>query len=286
MSYVVITPVRDEQQHLPKLAASMAAQSRLPDRWVLVDDGSTDSTPAIVDELAVDHDWITAVHRPNRGIRLSGGGVVEAFNAGYAAAGDGYEYVVKLDADLEFEHDYFERCLDFLDGHPEFGVVGGLVHNRQCDGSLVVEKHPLFHVRGATKIYRRATWEAIGGLVEAKGWDTIDEVKANQLGWKTATLVDVPIIQQRSTGARVGIWRDWSKNGRAAHFCGYHPLFVLVRATRVSGIRPLGVRAVALLSGYLGAVLGGASPIDDPELVAYTRSQQLCRLTRRPTIWR
>jgi poly-beta-1,6-N-acetyl-D-glucosamine synthase len=286
VSYVVVTPVRDEEQHLSTLASSMTAQTRPPDHWVLVDDGSTDRTPGIVDGLAACHQWITAVHRPDRGIRAPGGGVVEAFHAGLSAAGNGYDYLVKLDADLEFEPDYFERCLGFLDGHTDYGVVGGLVHNRQADGSLVIEKHPLFHVRGATKIYRRATWLAIGGLVPAKGWDTVDEVKANQLGWRTTTLVDVPIVQQRNTGARTGTWRDWSKNGRAAHFCGYHPLFVLVRAVRVSGIRPLAVRGLALLSGYFGAVVDRAPRIDDRELVAYTRRQQLRRLTHRPTIWR
>jgi hypothetical protein len=160
------------------------------------------------------------------------------------------------------------------------------VHNRQPDGTLVVEKHPWFHVRGATKIYRRLTWEAIGGLVTVQGWDTVDEVKANQLGWRTTTLADVPIVQQRNTGVRAGMWRDWSKNGRAAHFCGYHPVFVLVRAARVAATRPFGVRGAALLGGYLGAVLRRAEPIDDRGLVVYTRRQQLRRLTRRPTIWR
>ena len=38
-------------------------------------------------------------------------------------------------------------------------------------------------MRGATKIYKRDCWEAIGGLWVAPGWDTIDEVKANMLGW-------------------------------------------------------------------------------------------------------
>ena len=287
MSYLVVTPARNEEDHLGALARSMAAQTRRPAEWVVVDDGSSDTTGELVDRFAGDHEWVTAVHRPDRGHRAPGGGVAETFNAGLAAARtDDWDYVVKLDADLELDPDYFARCLRYLETHDDVGIIGGLVHDRQPDGSLAVEKNPTFHVRGATKIYRRATWEAIGGLVVAKGWDTIDELKANQLGWRTMTLSDVAVVQQRTTGARAGTWRDWAKNGRAAHFCGYHPLFIVARAGRVAMTRPFLVRGVALFSGWLSAVVRRRAPIADPELIGYVRRQQINRLSGRPTIWR
>ena len=286
-SNVVITPARDEEEHLELLAKTIEHQTWRPTQWIVVDDGSTDSTGEIVDALAADHDWITAVHRADRGARVPGGGVVETVLAGLdQCVVPDWEYLVKLDADLELDADYFERCLGRMERDERWGITGGQVHDRLADGTSAVEGHPRFHVRGATKIYRRATWDAIGGLVVAKGWDTLDEVKANQLGWRTTTFADVPVIQQRETGRRAGWWRDWAKNGRAAWFCGYHPLFVLARAGRVATMRPVGLKGVALLWGYVEAVVRRRPRVDDVELRRYTSRQQLRRLLRRDTIWR
>ncbi|MEM9712633.1 MAG: Coenzyme F420 hydrogenase/dehydrogenase, beta subunit C-terminal domain [Actinomycetota bacterium] len=285
--YVVITPARDEEEHLELLAKTIEHQTWRPTQWIVVDDGSTDSTGEIVDALAADHDWITAVHRADRGARVPGGGVVETVLAGLdECVVPDWDYLVKLDADLELDADYFERCLGRMERDERWGITGGQVHDRLADGTIAVEGHPRFHVRGATKIYRRATWDAIGGLVVAKGWDTLDEVKANQLGWRTTTFADVAVIQQRETGRRAGWWRDWAKNGRAAWFCGYHPLFVLARAGRVATMRPVGLKGVALLWGYVEAVVRRRPRVDDVELRRYTSRQQLRRLLRRDTIWR
>jgi glycosyltransferase involved in cell wall biosynthesis len=285
--YVVVTPARDEEEHLELLAKTIEAQTWRPTEWIIVDDGSTDRTGAIADGLAADHDWIVVVHRADRGQRVPGGGVVETVLAGLdACTVEDWDYLVKLDADLELEPDYFERCLRRMELDERWGITGGQVHDRLADGSIVVEGHPTFHVRGATKIYRRATWDAIGGLVVAKGWDTLDEVKSNQLGWRTTTFSDIPIIQQRETGRRAGWWKDWSKNGRAAWFCGYHPLFVLARCARVATMQPYGLKGLALLSGYVDAVVRRRPRVDDTDLRRYTRTQQLRRLLGRESIWR
>src|SRR6266446_5927090 len=50
--YIAITPARDEEQFLPGLIASMAAQTRLPERWIVIDDGSADGTGKILDRAA------------------------------------------------------------------------------------------------------------------------------------------------------------------------------------------------------------------------------------------
>jgi glycosyltransferase involved in cell wall biosynthesis len=38
--YVVITPVRNEAEHIEKAVPSMRIQTATPRKWVLVDDGS------------------------------------------------------------------------------------------------------------------------------------------------------------------------------------------------------------------------------------------------------
>jgi poly-beta-1,6-N-acetyl-D-glucosamine synthase len=58
-SYAVITPVRDEREHLPRLAASLIAQNEQPRHWLIVDNGSGDGTPELARELAQEHAWIS-----------------------------------------------------------------------------------------------------------------------------------------------------------------------------------------------------------------------------------
>jgi biofilm PGA synthesis N-glycosyltransferase PgaC len=194
--YVVITPVRDEEEHLQSTIESMIRQTVLPAEWVIVDDGSKDGTGKIIDEYASRYSWIKAVHRTDRGFRKAGGGVVDAFNDGYRAlASSDWDFMTKFDGDLTFEPDYFAKCFDEFHRDEKLGVGGGVI----CyvdGGKKRFEEAPAFHVRGATKIYRKACWEGIGGFLPAPGWDTMDEVKANSLGWKTRWLSPVVYAEQ------------------------------------------------------------------------------------------
>jgi len=127
-NYVVISPVRDEEAYLRFTIESMLAQTVRPIEWIIVNDGSTDNTAAIIDEYASQHCWIRAVHRLNRGFRKAGGGVVEAFNDGYhALSTDNWQFIVKLDGDLTFEPDYFEKCLNNFQRDPHLGIGGGVI---------------------------------------------------------------------------------------------------------------------------------------------------------------
>ena len=206
IKYVVITPVRDEEEHLRSTIASMIQQTVLPEEWVIVDDGSKDRTGKIIDEYASRYPWIRAVHRQDRGFRKAGGGVVDAFNDGYRALTcSNWEFVAKFDGDLTFSPDYFEECFDEFQKDARLGVGGGVICYVE-DGKKRFEEAPAFHVRGATKIYRKACWDGIAGLLTAPGWDTMDEVKANSLGWSTRSFPHLHLVHQRDTGSADGLW--------------------------------------------------------------------------------
>ncbi len=285
--YVIITPVRNEEAHLRSTAESVVHQRVPPAEWVIVDDGSTDATRSIIEESARRVPWIRGVYRRNRGFRESGGGVVEAFNNGYAALQcDDWEFMVKLDGDLAFEPDYFEKCLAYFEREPRLGVGGGVVYNVMADGSRQLELGgPRFHVRGATKIYRRACWKGIGGFWPAPGWDTLDEVKANMLGWATRSFSDVHIHHLRPTGSADGHWRDLVKNGRANYISGYHPLFMLAKCISRLWKRPYLVGPLALAHGFVSGYLKHIPQVDDPKLIWYLRREQLAKLRGGHSIW-
>lgn len=286
LQYVVITPVRDEEAHLRSTIESMVNQTIRPREWVIVNDGSTDGTAGIIDECAARYPWIRAIHRRNRGFRKSGGGVVEAFNEGLRALlCKDWDFIVKLDGDLAFEPDYFEKCLTNFAEEPRLGIGGGVIYYLE-NGTKRFEECPAFHVRGATKIYRKDCWDAIGGFWPAPGWDTIDEVKANMLGWRTRSFTELHLVHHRLTGSADGRWGGSVKDGRADYISGYHPLFVMAKCARRLARRQTILGAFAQMYGFVSCYLKRIPRVDDPRLIAYLRREQLNRLLGKRTIWR
>lgn len=286
--YVIITPVRDEERHLKLTIGSVSHQSILPVEWVIVDDGSTDKTGEILDEATRQNPFIRPVHRPNRGFRKNGGGVIEAVNAAYETlANTEWDFIVKLDGDLAFEADYFERCFAHFAREPRLGIGGGVVYNLYPNGTTHFEPTgPPFHVRGATKIYRRACWEQIGGLPPVTGWDTLDEIKANMLGWSTRSFTELHLLHHRPTGAADGHWRNLVKDGLADYISGYHPLFMLAKCAARISRKPFLLGPIGLAYGFFSGHWKQIPQVADPQLIRYLRGQQLAMLRGAPSIWR
>lgn len=285
--YLIITPVRNEEANLRATIASVAAQTVRPVRWVIVNDGSTDATGKIADDAMRKFDWIRVVHRVDRGFRRSGGGVVETFYDGYKLVeGEAWDYLAKLDGDLSFAPDYFEKCFRLFAADPKLGIGGGEICVMQ-DGAVQVESKgdPAFHVRGATKIYRHDCWKAIGGLLRATGWDTYDEVKANMLGWKTRTFQGLPLIHHRETGGADGTWKNWVKNGRANYIVGYHPLFMFLKCVRRLLERPYLIASAGLWYGFVTGYFLRIPRHQEPEVIRYLRREQMRRLLFKSSIW-
>jgi glycosyltransferase involved in cell wall biosynthesis len=286
INYVVITPVRDEEAHIRSTIESMVHQTVRPTEWVIVDDGSKDRTGQIIDDYADRFSWIKALHRQDRGFRKSGGGVVEAFNDGHRALTcSDWEYIVKFDGDLIFDADYFEMCFEEFCRDDKLGVGGGVICYLS-DGKKTFEETPRFHVRGATKIYRKACWDGIGGFISAPGWDSMDEIKANSLGWTTRSFPHLHLVHERVTGSADGQWSTLVKYGRANYICGYHPLFMMSKCVVRLAQRPYLVGSIGLMYGFITGYLLGVPRSSDHAAIAYLRNQQICRLLGRDSIWR
>ena len=288
--YVVITPARNEARYLARTVESMLAQTLKPALWIIVDDGSDDGTAEMIDRAAALTPWIVAVHRSDRGTRQAGGGVVESFYDGYPAAGGvEWDFIVKLDADLAFDASYFDRCMREFERDPRLGIAGGTCCTEAAPTQAEFANEPPFHVRGPTKIYRRSCFEQIGGLVRAPGWDTIDQFKANMLGWRTRTFSDIFILHLRPTGGAYGSWSNWTKNGLANYIAGYDPVFMFLKCVKraLAHLSLANLRhAFALEYGYVRGWLKGVPRVDDAPLIAYVRAQQWRSLFFRSSLWK
>jgi biofilm PGA synthesis N-glycosyltransferase PgaC len=276
--YVVITPVRNEAEFIERTIQSMLSQTIEPCEWIIANDGSSDGTREIIERYLATHPWIKLVNRKDRGFRQRGGGVVRAFYDGFEALTcQDYEFIVKLDGDLSFEPNYFEQLLAAFTTRPRLGIAGGSCYVRTGDGGVLEANDP-HHVRGATKVYRRTCFEAIGGLVPSLGWDGIDEWKARMLGWEVRSFPDLKVLHYRPLGTGTGKLRSKIEMGRAAYFIGYHPLFMLARGIRRMADKPYVLGGLAMLWGYFGDWLKRREQVNDPAMIRFVRHNQLKRL--------
>lgn len=279
LSYALVTPARNEADNLRRLADCIGRQRVAPVKWVIVENGSTDDTLAVAEELAHEHDWICVVDVPERGGPARGGAIVRAFAAGLGALEQLPEILVNLDADVSFGPDYFERLLARFDADPALGIASGSGWELERDAwrQRFVTRSSVW---GATRAYRRACLEAVLPLEERYGWDGIDELQARVRGWRTETLLDLPFLHHRRVGERDGaVPAMWAEEGRLAHFMGYRFDYLLVRAlfrvTKERSTAPLG-----MVVSFAAAAARREPRWRDAQARRYLRDQQ--RLRRLP----
>ena len=283
--YLLVSPCRDEARFLRRTIDSVAAQSVPPALWVVVDDGSTDETPAILEAYAGRLPWMRVLRRGDRGGRSVGPGVVEAFYDGLSAAGglDGFDYVCKLDTDLVLPPRYFELLMARMEREPRLGTVSGkpwFTHPES--GQPVPEDVGSEMSVGASKFYRVACFREIGGFVRQVMWDGIDCHRARMLGWLAEASDDEALRFEhlRPMGSsHVGIWSGRVRAGTGQWFMGSSPLFYLASALYRLPKYPPVLGSAGMLWGYLSSALRRRPRYHDQGFRRFlTRYQWTCLL--------
>jgi poly-beta-1,6-N-acetyl-D-glucosamine synthase len=280
LSYVIISPARNEAKFIDLTIKSVIAQTMLPLKWIIVSDGSTDGTDEIVDEFAKQHSFIELLRMPERKER-NFAGKVYAFHAGYERIKElGYNVIVSLDADISFETDYFEFLLSKLAEEKALGVVG--TPFQELSGQMYDYRFVnIEHVSGACQVFRRECFEAIGGYVPIKGGsiDHVAVISARMHGWKTRTFPEKVCTHHREMGtAQQGILKTRFNYGQKDYRIGNHPLWEAFRAVYQMTQTPRLVGGFALGIGYTWAAVRGVERPVPRELVEFHRKEQLERL--------
>jgi glycosyltransferase involved in cell wall biosynthesis len=285
-AYAIVTPVKNEADHLELTLRSVCEQSHRPAQWVIVDDGSTDGTRELAEQWAARRPWIRVTQTSDRGAqaRARGGQVVRAFEHGRSQLTEEHEVVVKLDGDIELPPGYFATVAGAFAADRSAGIVGGHVLVPDRDGSWAPERVGRHTVHGAIKAYRVACLEDFGGLRQSMGWDGIDEYGAKARGWKVIPVPELRVRHHARRGSKQRWWRARLEEGRGARFMGYLPAFVLVRACyRMLVESPPLLGGLALLAGWLLATVTRAPVVDDQRAIAALRGEQRGRLRRLPS---
>jgi hypothetical protein len=275
---LVISPVHNEAAHLGCVAAAMAQQTRPPDEWVVVDDGSDDGTRELLDSLAPELPFMRVVSTEDRFDpaevdRLALAAAPRAFNVGLAEGRRDFTHVAKLDGDVELPPEYYEVLLSRFAADPELGIAcGDLIE--PVGGEWTRLAIPPHHVHGALKLYSRECLTAIGGVQERLGWDTIDETYARMQDFKTRSYPDLVARHHRPVATASGALRGRARHGRCAWIAHFGLGWVLLRGLKVGvKMRPRGLSGLAFVGGYLHAAAKRVPRVEDREFRTYVRSE-------------
>lgn len=278
-SYVLVTPARNEEAFIELTLKSVTAQEIRPLKWVIVSDGSTDRTDAIVSGYAARHPWIELLRMPERKERHFGG-KVRAFNAGYARLGGlDYQAIGSLDADISFGPDYFKFLLRKLAENPRLGLVGTphVENNKTYDYRFA----SLEHVSGACQFFRRECFEAIGGYLplESGGVDLVAVFSARLKGWETRTFRDITCEHHRVMGsATKGRLTVLFDHGKKDYLLGAHAGWVVLRTAYRIIRPPYVVGAAVQFFGYFSYLVRGKPRSAPREVVVLRQQEQGARL--------
>jgi len=279
MTYVLITPARNEALFIEMTIKTVIAQTALPIKWVIVSDGSTDGTDEIVKKYTTQYPWIDLVRTPDRTERDFAGKVF-AFNAGYdKVKGMNYDIIGNLDADITFEEDYMEFLLNRFADNPQLGVAG--TPFREGEQQYDYRFASTDHVSGACQLFRRDCFEAIGGYnpLKAGGIDLAAVLTARMKGWQARTFIEKTSVHHKKTqtGNHASL-KALFRSGYHDYLMGSHPLWQVSRSIYHMSKEPFFIAGSSLLIGYIWAMIVKAEHIVPADLVMFRRQDQMRRL--------
>jgi hypothetical protein len=284
---LIISPVRNEAAHIDRVVAGVAAQTRPPSLWLVVDDGSTDGTLETLrkheGELALLRVLEAPEHPTDGGSpdRLALAAEARAFRWAFGQVSKGaFDFVGKLDGDIELPPDYFERLLEHFSASGTLGIGGGTLIEPSTGGRWRRLRIPEHHVHGALKLYRLACYQAIGGMEERLGWDTIDETYARMHGFTTRSFPAIVARHHRPAGGAQGLLRGRARHGECAYILHYSVPWILLRSLKMATQRPVVLSGLAFVAGFARAALGPTSQVPDEGFRRFVRAELRGRVRR------
>ncbi|NES87380.1 MAG: glycosyltransferase family 2 protein [Moorea sp. SIO2B7] len=278
---VIVSPVRNEEELIVASINSMVSQTLQPVEWLIVDDGSTDRTLEILEKAAQENEWIHVERKKDRGIRAVGPGVVEAFYYGYERIRtQDYDFIGKMDGDIQFGSKYFETLLEFFAKDQYLGGASGKPFLEE-NGTLVPERTNDEMVAGQINFYRRQCFEDIGGFVKEVHWDGIAFHKARMKGWRTRSIdhKKLQFIHKRLMGSsHKGILHGRMRWGRGQYFMGTHPLYIFAIGVYRLLEKPFFIGGLFIVIGYFQAMLEAMERYDNLEFRKSLHAWQFERL--------
>lgn len=281
-SYLLVTAAYNEGSLIESTIRSIIAQHLRPAKWVIVSDGSTDDTDAIVRRYEARYDFIE-LHRLQEDHPRNFAAQAVAINAGFARLNwMDSEFVGNLDADITMAPSYFARLIEKFKNDSKLGIAGGFLYEKGPDGIFHCRpKTTVTSVAHAVQLFRRACFQDVGAAylpLPYGGPDTYAEVSARMKGWSVRSFPDLEVAHHRKTGSAGGHLRSCLRQGRMDYSLGTSPLFELFRVLKRTNCTPFIIGAITRLAGFLHCYWCGDRRLVSKDFIAFLRREQLGRI--------
>lgn len=251
-AYYIVIPAHNEQELIGLTLQSLISQTVLPKKIVVVNDNSTDKTEEIVLDYAKENPYISLVNKTSSAIHLPGSKVIQAFHKGFETLDDDYDIIVKIDGDLIFPPNYFETIISHFQSDPKIGMAGGFCYIEKNGDWILENLTDKDHIRGALKAYRKETFQQIGGLRAAMGWDTVDELLCKYYDWKIVTDSSLHVKHLKPTGANYNKTARY-KQGEAFYTLGYGFWITAIASAKLAMMKKKPLLFFDYIKGFLKA---------------------------------
>lgn len=282
IDYVLITAVRNEEAYIEATIKSVLAQTRLPKKWVIVSDGSSDRTDDIIKQHIQHSKHIELIRRDpgnNQGANFAS--KVFAINVGYERIkNDSFAYIGHLDADITLENDYYENMIKIFGQNPLLGIAGGFIYEPDHGKFESRRYNTARSVAGGIQFFRRECYEAVNGFIPLKrgGEDSYAEVIARMKGWKVESFPNLHVFHHKVGLFVRGAMRESLRQGLVDYSLGSHPLFEFFKCIRRIGEKPYLIGAFIRMCGFVWPNLIQQPRLVSSEFIGYLRKEQLTLL--------
>jgi glycosyltransferase involved in cell wall biosynthesis len=277
MKYYIIIPAYNEEALISLTLQSLLSQTILPNKVIVVNDGSTDKTAEIVTAFAKENPFISLVNKTSEAIHLPGSKVIQAFHEGEKHIDDNYDILVKIDADLIFPSNYFETIIKHFESDDRIGMAGGFCYIEKNGEWILENLTDKDHIRGALKAYRKETFEQIGGLKPAMGWDTVDELLCKFYNWKVVTDQSLHVKHLKPTGANYNKTARY-KQGEAFYTLGYGFLITSIASAKLAMMKKKPLLFLDYINGFWKAKSAKTPLLVTSEQAKFIRKYRLQKM--------
>ena len=277
MKYYIVIPSYNEEALIGLTLQSLISQTVLPSKIVVVNDNSTDRTAEVVLEFAKENPYISLVNKTSENIHLPGSKVIQAFQKGFETLDDNYDLIVKLDADLIFPTNYFETIIKHFKSDSKIGMAGGFCYIEKNGDWILENLTDKDHIRGALKAYRKETFQQIGGLKPAMGWDTVDELLCKFHNWKVVTDESLHVKHLKPTGANYNKTARY-KQGEAFYSLGYGFWITAIASLKLAMRKGKPLLFMDYINGFWKAKSAKKPMLVNPEQARFIRNYRLQKM--------
>ena len=271
MNFYIIIPAHNEADSIELTLNSLANQSYLPKKVIVVNDNSTDNTVSIVNGFVEKYNFIELVNSQSSDQHLPGSKIINAFYKGYQTLDNHYDVICKFDADLIFPDNYLEVLSVHFNTNKKLGMASGFCYIEK-NGDWVLENLTRKdHIRGALKAYRKDCFLQIGKLKPSMGWDTVDELLAKYYDWDILTDKSLHVKHLKPTGVSYNKASKYLQ-GEAMYRMRYGFIITLISALKLAYKKGSFTQLKNYITGYFKAKKEGAEFLVSEEEGTFIRN--------------